>query len=169
MKPQPESKDAGSIVAQPKKGRDKGSAYLPPIEKSAKRTDVDRSASLPISAVRAKRANKEFTEASYNVRTLNDTVCQQLINGCETNNIDKLAIQEHRQKGTEDLTTTPHGDWTLIHTRSSHDCHGIAFLYSKKIKQYITSVVRKSDRIIAAHLEGNPKVCIISAYAPTET
>ena len=89
MKPQPESKDAVSIVAQPKKSRDEGSASLPPIEKSAKRTDVDRSASLPISAVRAKKANKKFTVASYNVRTLNDTVChdvtisdkiQQLIN-----------------------------------------------------------------------------------------
>ena len=61
------------------------------------------------------------------------------------------------QKGTEDLTTTPHGDWTLIHTRSSHDFDWIAFLYSKGIKQYITSVVRKSDRIIAAHLQGIPK------------
>ena len=178
MKPQPKSMDAGSIVAQPKKGRDEGSVSLPPIEKSAKRTDVDRSASLPISAVRAKRANKEFTIASYNVRTLNDTVgqevtishkIQQLIIGCETNNIDILAIQEHRQKGIEDLTTILHGDWTLTHTRSSHDCHGVAFLYSKRLRQYISSVVRKSDRIIVAHLQGNPKVCIISAYAPTET
>ena len=101
MKSQPESKDAGSIVAHPKKGRDEGCASLPPIEKTAKRTDVDRSASLLISAVRAKRASKEFTVASYNLRTLNDTVCrdvtishkiQKLINGCETNKTDMLAI-----------------------------------------------------------------------------
>ena len=45
MKTQLESNVAGSIVSQPKKGRDEGSAYLPPIEKSAKRTDVDWSAS----------------------------------------------------------------------------------------------------------------------------
>ena len=77
MKPQPKTKDAGSIVAQTKKGRDEGSVSLPPIEKSAKRTDADRSASLPFSAVKAKRANKEFTVASYNVRTLNATICQK--------------------------------------------------------------------------------------------
>ena len=109
------------------------------------------------------------------MRTLNDNVChdvtishkiQQLINNWVTNKIDILAIQEHMQKGTEDLTTIPHGDWTLIHTRSSHDRHGVAFLYNKRIKQYITLLERKSDRIIAAHLQGNPKVCIISAYEP---
>ena len=126
MKPQLESKDAGlnqrTIVTQPKKGRDEGSASLPPIEKSTKRTDVDRSVSLPISAVRAKRANKEFTVASYNVRTLNDTVChdvtishkiQQLINGCETNNIDILAIQE-RSKANKSMRI--YGSKTGAHT-----------------------------------------------------
>jgi hypothetical protein len=27
----------------------------------------------------------------------------------------------------------------------------------------------KSDRIIATHIDGNPKMCIISAYAPTNS
>ena len=103
MKPQPESKDAGSIVAQPKKGRMRGLLICLP-SKNQLRGPILIGLLLCRSAVRAKRANKLFT--SYNLRTLNDTVChnvtisheiQQLINSCETNIIDILAIQEGTQ------------------------------------------------------------------------
>lgn len=161
MKPQQnERRNAGSIVAQSNKDRDALSATLQSTEKLAK------------------RANKEFTVATYNVRTLNNsttpevTVTHKLerkIVGCEENNISILAIQEHRLKTDKDLNYEKHGDWTLIHTNSSHDCHGVAILLSKQIAQIVSTATRKSNRIIVLHLLGNPKICFISAYAPTET
>jgi exonuclease III len=45
----------------------------------------------------------------------------------------------------------------------------VTILYSERIKKVVTSVDKISDRIIATHLQGNPRVCIITAYAPTET
>ena len=61
------------------------------------------------------------------------------------------------------------GDWTLIHTTSSVECHGVSHLYNKRIAPLVIDIDGKSDRIIATHINGNPKLCIISEYAQTET
>ena len=158
MNPQPIETHTGTVVAQDKKGRGGQSASLLVTEKR-------------------KRANKAFTVATYNVRTLNNSTTsqvtvshkiQQIITGCETNNISIVAIQEHRLKTTSDINFEKYGSWTLAHTNSSHECHGVALLYDKEIGSLVTSVTRKSNRLIALHIIGNPKISIISAYAPTE-
>jgi hypothetical protein len=80
---------------------------------------------------------------------------QQIITGCENNKISILAIQEHRRLKTADsLNYEKIGNWTLAHTSSSHDSHGVAILYTNQIASNVASVV---------------KTCIISEYAPTET
>lgn len=161
-----------------------------------KRTDAAGPESMPLSmkecgqsgslrihtpdlALGRRATGREFTVASYNVRTLADTkreggrdIChklQQLIAGCEKHSIDFLAIQEHRLKSTDPVSFQHHDrGWMLAHTNSSSECHGVAALYSARVAKLVYSVQHKSDRIIATHLEGNPKICIISAYAPTD-
>ena len=108
------------LFAQDKKGRCGQSATLQTTEKLEK------------------RATKEFLIATYNVRTLNNTVTslvkviqkiEQIIAGCEENNISLVAIQEHRLKTTNDINSERHGTWTLAHTNSSQECHDVAILY----------------------------------------
>ena len=105
MKSKPTEPHTGSIVAQDKKGRGSQSATLQASEKR-------------------KRANKEFTVATYNVRTLNNTITsqvkvshkiEQFIAGCEVNNISIVKIQEHRLKSSSDINLKNHGVWTLAH------------------------------------------------------
>jgi exonuclease III len=124
------------------------------------------------------KISREFNVATFNVRTLADTTTskahitnklQRIVDGCEKYHIDIVCIQEHRLKTNENINyiTTDSG-WILAHTNSNHQSHGVAILYSKRISNIISGVVFKSNRIIAAHLNGNPKTCIIAAYAPTE-
>ena len=133
----------------------------------------------PAPGRRAPNIGQALNVATYNVRTLADTTretdrgirhkIQQIIAGCEEHNIDILAIQEHRLTSTEPINYLRLDDWTLAHTTSSVECHGVAHLYNKRIAPLVIAIDRKSDRIIATHINGNPKLCIISAYAPTET
>ena len=123
---------------------------------------------------------RQLNIATYNVRTLNDsdfgaghTIEQkldQLINGCTAQNIDIMCIQEHRQKSpNNDLNEVLKHGWTLAHTHvTPRTCNGVAVLYSKEIRSFVTATEQISDRIIALHLQGNPKVCVICAYAPTD-
>lgn len=124
---------------------------------------------------------RELNVSTYNVRTLKDTTSEtnhnigyklnQIIAGCNRYAIDIVAIQEHRLKTSdgEEIGYQSHDGWTLAHTSSSHICHGVALLYNERIEKVVLSVERRSDRIIAVHLQGNPRMCIISAYAPTES
>ena len=135
-------------------------------------------ASEPATGRRAPNIGQALNVATYNVRTLADTIretdrgirhkLQQIIAGCEEHNIDILAIQEHRLTSTEPINYQKLGDWTLAHSSSSVESHGVAHLYNKRIAPLILAVDHKTDRIIATHINGNPKLCIISAYAPTE-
>jgi len=123
---------------------------------------------------------REINVATYNVRTLNDTTSelshnignklQQIAVGCDKHHIDIVALQEHRFKiiGDENIHREHIDGWTLAHTSSSQTCHGVAILFNKRIDKVLINVEHKSDRIIAAHLQGNPRMCVISAYAPTE-
>ena len=134
------------------------------------------------SANQSTKNAREFSVSTFNVRTLRNTETetgptishklQQLVVGCEKYDLDIVSLQEHRlhTENGEDLNFISNNlnGWTLAHTDSSQHSHGVALLYSKRIAQLLTNVEYKSDRIIAAHLQGNPRVCVISAYAPTE-
>jgi exonuclease III len=152
-------------------------------------TEYGQSGSLrihtPDNAATDRRANnaREFMVSTYNVRTLRNTAnetsanishkLQQLIVGCNKYQLDIVSIQEHRlhTSNGDNLEYISQGlqDWTLAHTDCTTQSHGVALLYSKRISQVLINIEYKSDRIIAAHLQGNPRVCVVSAYAPTET
>jgi exonuclease III len=115
---------------------------------------------------------------SSDVRTLNDSTSSQTIshkllqitNGCKKHKIYVVAIQEHRLKTTnsDDINYITLNAWTLARTNSSHTSNGVTLLYSKRVSKALVAIERKSDRVIAMQLDGNPKICIISAHAPTE-
>ncbi|XDV32109.1 hypothetical protein PO909_002998 [Leuciscus waleckii] len=98
-----------------------------------------------------------FTVASFNVRTLADSKprrgranishkLEQIIAGCNSTKIDIITIQEHRLNSTEPITTKCRMDgWTLAHTNSTHDCHGGAVLYNKRIAPLVRYIEYKSD------------------------
>ena len=169
--------NTGSSVAQHKKARDGSEATLLHVEKLAKRASDGWSAPLPDIAKMAKRANKEFIVGTLNVRTLKTSVSEgvkvsnktdRIIAACEKYHIDIVAIQDHRLKTKDSYATQLLGDCTMIHTNSPHKCLGIAILYNKRFAPHVKNTFKKSDRIIAIRLKGNPEISIISAYAPTE-
>jgi exonuclease III len=172
--------NTGSIVAQ-QKDRVRGSVTLLTDEKYAKRAGARRSSQLPTSTVPTKRENtiRKLTVGTYNVRTLNDSTfrgdniihvhhkIQQITAGCDNHDIDLLAIQEHRLTTTSETNQIQlDNGWTLVHTNSYHECHGVAILFNKRLKPLVRQVKYTSDRIISVELEGNPRISIVSAYAP---
>jgi len=132
-----------------------------------------------------RRANyaREFVVSTFNVRTLRNTETktgtiishklQQLVAGCEKYHIDIVSLQEHRLHTTNgenfNILNKDLNGWTLAHSNSCNTSHGVAILYSNNISQVVDHIECKSDRIIVAHLRGNPRVCVLSVYAPTET
>lgn len=173
---QPNKSNTGSAIAQDNKDdRDGSLTTSASVEKWARSSDGSLTTSASVDKWTRSRTKRQLNIATYNVRTLNDTnkpnvkhKIQQLINGCERHQIDILTIQEHRLKTETPIKIEKYDDWTLVHTNSTHDSHGVAILYNKQIKQQVIAPERVSDRILALHLDGNPKMCIISAYAPTE-
>ena len=118
---------------------------------------------------------KGFNVSTFNVRTLNDTnnkgnnKLQQIAIGCDKYLIDIVALQEHRLKITDgnEINYQKLNGWTLAHTSSSLKSHGVAILYNERVSKALINIERISERVIAAHLQKNPRVCVISAYAPT--
>ena len=174
--------DPGSTRPSASKERGKGARKESSGMKEYGQSGLNRIRTADETSDRDAKTSRMFNVASYNVRTLADTTngnvyitnkLQTIVDGCEKYHIEIVAIQEHRQKTTAGNNigkmTTANG-WTLAHTDSDHHSHGVAILYSPKIDKVLSGeVVFKSKRIIAAHLKGNPKTCIISAYAPTES
>lgn len=81
--------------------------------------------------------------------TLNNTVTSQLkvshkieqiITGLEENKMSLVAIQEHWLKSTSEINFEKHGTWTLAHTNSPHNCHGVGIFYQKHIASLVTSL-----------------------------
>lgn len=111
------------------KVRGGGSTTLPVIDKYAKR---------------GKPKHKQFSVATYNVRTLNNTVCNEtgepitnkidrIIAECEKQGIDCIALQEHRLTTSDSVGYSQHNQgstWTLAYSNSSFLCHGVALLYN---------------------------------------
>ena len=107
------------------------------------------------------------------MRTLNDTnnkgnhKLQQIAIGCDKYLIDIVALQEHRLKITDgnEINYQKLNGWTLAHTSSSQKSRVVAILYNERVSKALINIARISERVIAAHLHGNPRVCVIFAYA----
>lgn len=114
MKPQHNSKDAGTVVAQSKKDRGGRLATLP----ATGYIKLAKSGNINI---------RQFSVATYNVRTLNDTICRKtgelimhkvdrIITGCEKYHIDLVAVQEHRLRTSNTVGYKKYSSWTMIYT-----------------------------------------------------
>lgn len=129
---------------------------------------------LEIDHHRQRKSHRCLKVASYNVRTLNDSGKQyQLAAGCKKYDIDIVVIQEHRQRFDEELKYTDLENGLLVQVSAivngiGASTGGIGMYFSPSTSQRLQSCEKVSDRIMVAHLEGNPMLTVIGAYAPTE-
>ena len=118
--------------------------------------------------------HKAIMISTYNVRTLKQIEkLHQLIYGCNKNNIDMVAIQEHRWQTSEE-TSTLYGvlkdtKWCLEYSSATPEGQrDVELLMNPKISAFFALSEKISDRIMMVHLKGNPIITIIIANAPTE-
>ncbi|CAF1638407.1 unnamed protein product [Adineta ricciae] len=120
----------------------------PAFEKAA------ASRSKPKNSKNQKILHKTITISTYNVRTLKQTgKLHQLIYGCNQNNIDLVAVQEHRWQTSEQTNRTYQtlNDkyWRFEYCSATPEGHGgIGLLMNPRM--------------------GNPAMTVIVTYAPTE-
>ena len=113
-----------------------------------------------------------ITVSSYNVRTLHQTgKFHQLCCGSLDAGIDIVGVQEHRLISTTPITEQWSDDknWLFIHNSASKSRQGgVGLLVAKHLTKCINGTKCISDRIISVTLNGNPKLVVTVAYAPTE-
>ncbi|XP_028518192.1 uncharacterized protein LOC110249715 [Exaiptasia diaphana] len=110
--------------------------------------------------------------STYNVRTLHQTgKFHQLCSGCIDAGVDIVAVQEHRLLSTNPINEKWSDDknWMFIHNSASQSRQGgVGLLVSRHLVKCIVSTKCISDRIIAVSFNGNPRLVVTVAYAPTE-
>ena len=121
-----------------------------------------------------KTIHKAITISTYNVRTLKRLgKLHQLIHGCSDNNIDLVAVQEHRWQ-THEQTSTYIETWNNSKWRFEYSSAtstgqgGVGLLMNPRFSALHSSTEKISDRILIIHFNTNPAITIIVAYAPTE-
>ncbi|CAF1615910.1 unnamed protein product, partial [Adineta ricciae] len=118
--------------------------------------------------------HKTITISTSNVRTLKQTgKLHQLIYGCNKNNIDLVAVQEHRWQTSEQTNTAYQTlndeTWRFEYCSATPEGHGgIGLLMNPRMSAFFSSSEKISNRIMAVHFMGNPAITIIITYAPTE-
>ena len=129
----------------------------------------------PAQAVRntSHASRKAIYISTYNVRTLGPTgKLHQLITGCVKNNIDIVAVQEHRWQTSESVSThEEHLDgetWRFEYSSATPQGQGgVGLLISPKFAKLFASSEKISERLMRVSFKGNPATTIIVAYAPT--
>ena len=96
----------------------------------------------------------------------------QLIRGCTENNIDVVAVQEHRRQTTElvetHIETLNGSEWRFDYCSATQEGQGgVGLLMNSKFASSLTSTDRVSQRIMVANFAGNPSTTIMVAYAST--
>ena len=118
--------------------------------------------------------HKTITISTYNVRTLKQTgKLHQLVYGCNKNNIDLVAVQEHRWQTLEQTNTAYQAlndeIWRFEYCSATPEGHGgIGLLMNPRMSAFFSSSEKISNRIMAMHFMGNPAITISITYAPTE-
>jgi hypothetical protein len=134
----------------------------------------DIATSKPTKIQKPKTIHKAITISTYNVRTLKKLgKLHQLIHGCNDNNIDLVAVQEHRwqthgQTGTY-IETWNNSKWRFEYSSATLTGQGgVGLLMNPRFSALHSSTEKISDRILIVHFKTNPAITIIVAYAPTE-
>ena len=118
---------------------------------------------------------KPFQISTFNSRTLNPiSRMHELAHAASLNNNDIICIQEHRQHHQDLLSSQFINRFQLITASATKNTvnatvGGVGFLISPKAQKSLLSVEKINSRIILLHLNGNPTLSVISAYAPTNT
>ena len=116
---------------------------------------------------------KPFQISTFNTRTLNPiSRLHELVHAASLHNNDIICIQEHRHYHQSVLSyqiLEKHHFITASATKNSCNATvgGVGFLISPRAHKSLLSVEKINSRIILLHLDGNPKLTVISAYAPT--
>ena len=133
----------------------------------------DNATTSQIKTKKQKTLHKAITISTYNVRTLKRVgKLHQLVYGCDKNNIDLVAIQEHRWQthGTIGTCTETWNNsiWRFEYTSATITGQGgVGLLMNPRFATLFSSAEKISDRILMVHFKGNPAITIIVAYAPT--
>ncbi|XP_066917222.1 craniofacial development protein 2-like [Clytia hemisphaerica] len=110
--------------------------------------------------------------STYNVRTLYKTgKFQQLCSGGIDAGVNIAGIQEHRLHSTDPISQKWSDDknWLFFYNSASQSrVGGVGLLVSKNFVKCVTGSKFISDRIISVTFNGNPRLVITVAYAPTE-
>ena len=115
------------------------------------------------------KVRKLLKTSTYNVRTLlKKGQIHQLIKGCKENNLDIVAIQEHRWRTQNDNDILKNPGHDFFYASASKEGHGgVGILIKSELANCIVSITKVNSRIITMTLRCNPQR-IISAYDPTE-
>jgi exonuclease III len=108
-----------------------------------------------------------------NTRTLNPiSRMHELVHAASLHNNDIICLQEHRQHHQDLLSSQYINKYQLITASAEKNSinasvGGVGFLISPKAQKSLLSVEKVTSRIILLHLNGIPRLTVISVYAPT--
>ena len=112
--------------------------------------------------------------ATFNMRTgREDWRIHELIRHTEKQNINILAIQEHRRIHPEMVVKYEHIDNHLLVTSSAWRnasqaaVGGVGFILNSLAEKSLCEVVSLNKRILKASFSGSPESTIFSVYSPT--
>ena len=116
---------------------------------------------------------KQTIISSLNTRTLGPLGrLEELAECSKSQNIDILAVQEHRFHHPKDILKYHQaGSFQLVTSSATKNSNnstvgGVGFLLSSKASNNLLSIESISPRIIVLELEGNPKTTVICVYSP---
>ena len=116
---------------------------------------------------------KPFQISTMNTRTLNPiSRMHELVHAASLHANDIICIQEHRQHHQSLLSSQYIDKYQLITASANKNTvnasvGGVGFLISPKAQKSLLSVEKVNSRIILLHLNGVPRLTVISVYAPT--
>ena len=116
------------------------------------------------------KSRQQLKLSTYNVRTLlKPGKLHQVTIGCQSFNIDIVAIQEHRWQTKEETSSFCSNGYHFIYSSASEKSQGgVGILIADKFVKSILYVKSISNRILLVTINCNPKITIICTYAPTE-
>lgn len=119
------------------------------------------------------RRSNLFQLSTLNTRTLNPlSRKQELSHSAFMHHNDIICIQEHRQLHKESLRVENILSYQLITSSASQNSAnasvgGVGFLLSPRVQKSLLSVEKINSRISILHVNGNPRLSVVSCYSPT--